>query len=137
MNRLRQIIKEQLLLEKKIGTLLTNIEVTYSFELDRSPHAYDRRTRTDIQDYNTKEISNAEVKYIIELARKKIAESIALSEIKNNDYFVIKSPEKEMAIAIKAISESGSYWKLLIITVFRESYDNPFRVGEDQLVIWV
>lgn len=137
MNRLRQIIKEQLLLEKKIGTLLTKIEVSYSFELDRSPHAYDRRTRTDIQDYNTKEISNAEVKYIIELARKKIAESIALNEIKNNDYFVIKSPEKEMAIAIKAINEGGSYWKLLIVTVFRESYDNPFRVGEDQLVIWV
>lgn len=137
MNRLRQIIKEQLLLEKKIGTLLTKIEVTYSFELDRSTHAYDRRTRTDIQDYNTKEISNAEIKYIIELARKKIAESIAIGDIKNNDYFVIKSPEKEMAIAIKAINEGGVGWKLLIVTVFRESFDNPFRVGEDQLVIWI
>ena len=34
-------------------------------------------------------------------------------------------------------NEFGNYWKLYITTVFRESYDNPFRVGKDQVIIWV
>jgi len=29
----------------------------------------------------------------------------------------------------------GTYWKLVIITVFPESEYNSFRVGEDQLVL--
>lgn len=133
---LRQIIRENLLLEKKIGNLLTKIDVTYSFELDRSPHAYDRKTRTDIQDYNTKEISNGEIKYIIESSRKTIAELISTREIKDGEPFIIKSPEKEMAIVIRPTHQGGVSWKLIIVTVFRESYENPFRVGPDQVVIW-
>ncbi len=137
MSNLRKLIKEHLLLEKRIAQLMSSFEVQYSFDVDRSTHAYERRTRKDIEDYNDKEISNSEIKYVISLSLKQIAEKIAQHNITNNDAFVVKSFEKEIAIAIIPKHVEDNFWKLVISTVFRESYDNPFRVGENQIVIWV
>ena len=147
MNLLRQLIKESLLLEKKIAQLSVNIKVTFAFNIDRTPHAYFRRKREGIENYDEREISNDEISYIIQLTRNEIAEKIILGEITEGEAFVIKSPEKAMAMSVVpkqeiAMSvvpkqEIGLYWKLHITTVFRESYENPFRVGRDQVVIWV
>ena len=137
MSLLRQLIKENLLLEKRIAQLSTKIEVTLAFDVDRTHHAYVRRKRDDIEDYDDREISNGELKYIVELARKQIAEKLVTNEIKDNQAFVIKSPEKNIAMSIVPQNEIGSFWKLYITTVFRESFENPFRVGKDQVVIWV
>ena len=137
MNQLRSLIKEHLLLEKKIGNILSKLDVVFSFEINRTSHAYERRNRTDISDYNNKEISNAELKYIIDICKREIAESIINGEIESKVLFIIKSKEKEIAMVINPIHEVNTFWRLLIVTVFRESYDNPFRVGEDQFVIWV
>jgi len=68
---------------------------------------------------------------------REIAEKIAQHNIIDNEPFVVKSAEKEIALAIVPKHVEDNFWKLVIITVFRESYNNPFRVGEDQLVIWV
>jgi len=68
---------------------------------------------------------------------KEIAEKIAQHNITHNEAFVVKSVEKEIAIAIIPKHVEDNFWKLVISTVFRESYDNPFRVGENQIVIWV
>ena len=73
MNQLRSLIKEHLLLEKKIGNILSKLDVVFSFEINRTSHAYERRNRTDISDYNNKEISNAELKYIIDICKREIA----------------------------------------------------------------
>lgn len=116
---------------------MTSFKVSYSFDVDRTTHAYHRKTRKDIFDYNEREISNGELKYIIELALREIAENIALHNIVDEESFVVKSVEKEMAIAIVPKHVQDSFWKLVVVTVFRESHDNPFRVGENQLVIWV
>ena len=137
MNQLRSLIKEHLLLEKKIGNILSKLDVVFSFEINRTSHAYERRNRTDISDYNNKEISNAELKYIIDICKREIAESIINGKIESEVPFIIKSKEKEIAMFINPIHEVNTFWRLLIVTVFRESYDNPFRVGEDQFVIWV
>ena len=137
MSNLRELIKEHLLLEKRIAQLMSSFEVQYSFDVDRSIHAYDRKTRNDIENYNEKEISNSEVKYIVSLSLKEIAEKIAQHNITHNEAFVVKSAEKEIAIAIIPKHVEDTFWKLVISTVFRESYDNPFRVGEHQIVIWV
>jgi hypothetical protein len=137
MNQLRSLIKEHLLLEKKIGNILSKLDVVFSFEINRTSHAYERRNRTDISDYNNKEISNAELKYIIDICKREIAESIINGKIESEVPFIIKSKEKEIAMVINPIHEVNTFWRLLIVTVFRESYDNPFRVGEDQFVIWV
>jgi hypothetical protein len=137
MSNLRQLIKEHLLLEKRIAQLMSSFKVQYSFEVDRTTHAYHRKTRIGISDYNEKEISNSEIKYIVELSLREIAEKIAQHNILHDESFVIKSVDKEIAIAVVPKHVEDNFWKLIIVTVFRESYNNPFRVGEDQLVIWV
>ena len=137
MSELRRLIKEHILLEKKIGQIMTKIEVSFGFEIDRTPHADERRSRNDIEGYNEKEITNGELRYIIESCRREIAEAIAIGDIKDGVAFVIKSKEKEIAIAIIPKHFGGTYWKLLITTVFRESYDLSFRVSKDQFVIFV
>ena len=65
MKTLRQIIKEELLLEKRIAQVRASIEVVFSFDVKRTTHAFDRKTRDDIEDYNQRPIVNAEIKEII------------------------------------------------------------------------
>jgi hypothetical protein len=137
MKTLRQIIKEELLLEKRIAQVRTSFEVSFSFDVNRTSHAFDRKTRDDIEDYNPRPIVNAEIKEIIRMSKNEIAEKIVNQEITSETEFVIKSLKWELAMAITPIHITGTYWELLIKTVFRESKYNPFRVGEDQLVIVV
>ena len=137
MKTLRQIIKEELLLEKRIAQVRTSFEVLFSFDVNRTSHAFDRKTRDDIEDYNPRPIVNAEIKEIIRLSKNEIAKKIVNQEIKSETEFVIKSLKWELAMAITPIHITGTYWQLLIKTVFRESNDNPFRVGKDQLVITI
>jgi hypothetical protein len=137
MKSLRQIIKEELLLEKRIAQVRSSIEVVFSFDVNRTSHAFDRKTRDDIEDYNPRPIVNAEIKEIIRMSKNEIAEKIVNQEITSETEFVIKSLKWELAMAITPIHITGTYWELLIKTVFRESKYNPFRVGKDQLVIIV
>ena len=137
MKSLRQIIKEELLLEKRIAQVRASIEVSFSFDVNRTSHAFDRKTRDDIEDYNPRPIVNAEIKEIIRMSKNEIAEKIVNQEITSETEFVIKSLKWELAMAITPIHITGTYWELLIKTVFRESNNNPFRVGKDQLVIIV
>lgn len=136
MKDLRLLIKEHLLLEKRIAQLMSNIKIQYNFDIDRTYHAYLRRTRQGIENYNEKEISNSELRFFVDFALKDIAEKIATQEIVHKEEFVIKSISKELAIAIDPIQLGDYYWRLEICTVFRESAGNPFRVGKNQLVIW-
>ena len=136
MRTLRQIIKEELLLEKRITQVTSSLEVVFSFDVNRTSHAFDRTVRDDIEDYNTRPIVNAEIREIIAMAKKEIAEKIITHEIVSEEDFVIKSLKWELAMGITPVHVSGTYWQLIIKTVFRESKYNPFRVGEDQLVIY-
>lgn len=135
MNNLRELIRKNLLFEKKIAQLIDNITVTFSYDVDRSKHAQMRSSRPELEDYNQKEITNGEIVYIIDLVKRQISEKILQGQIVNQEPFVIKSPEKEIAIVVDPVNEYGQYWKLFIRTVFRESKFNPFRVGKNQLII--
>jgi hypothetical protein len=135
MRSLRQIIKEELLVEKRIAQIAKNLEVNFSFDVDRTSHAFDRAVRHDIVGYNDRPIVNAEIKEIIGQASKEIAENIVTQKIKDGEDFVVKSLKWELAIAIAPVHIEGTYWKLLITTVFRESKYDPFRTGKNQLVI--
>lgn len=132
---LKKIIKENLILEKRIGQIASKIEVIFSYDIDRTSHAYDRKTRNDIELYDEREISNSEITEVISFAKKEISEYIINGEITDDTNFVVKSNKWGLAIAIVAKHMGGTYWKLLVRTVFRESNLNPFRVGRDQIVI--
>jgi len=136
MKTLRQIIKEELLLEKRIAHISSSIEVLFMFEIDKSPHSNDRVVRPEIDDYNQTPISNAEIKETLRQVTKVIAEKIVTREIKQGEEFVVKSLKWELALAISPVHMSGTYWKLIVKTIFRESKSNPFRVGRTQLVIY-
>jgi hypothetical protein len=149
MDLLRESIRKHLLLEKTIAQIVSNLEVTFNLELDRGQHAFDRKNREDLEgkgfeltgkhsyEYDQREISNGEIKEVVNLAKKEIAEKIVGREINNKIPFIIKSLKWELAIVIYPMFQGGTYWILKVGTVFRESEVNPFRVGEDQLVIWV
>jgi hypothetical protein len=136
MKTLREIIKEELLLEKRIAQITTSLEVVFSFDVKRTSHAFDRSIRDDIEGYNPRPIVNAEIKEILDMTKKEIAKKIIDQEIVHEEQFVIKSFKWELAIAIVPVHVEGTYWELIIKTVFRESKYNQFRVGQDQLVIY-
>jgi hypothetical protein len=135
---LRESIRENLLLEKKIGIIASEFVTTFQFELDRTTHSSIRSTRPELgSSYEQREISNLELKEFVTLAKKDIAEKIVSNEIKNGIPFILKSLKWSLALSIVPQHFGGTYWKLVITTVFRESEENPFRVGKDQIVIWV
>ena len=117
MNNLRELIRKNLLVEKKIAQLTDNITITFSYDVDRSKHAQMRSSRPELEDYNQKEISNGEIVYIIDLVKRQISEKILEGQIVNQEPFVIKSPEKEIAIVVDPVNEYGQYWKLFITLI--------------------
>jgi hypothetical protein len=136
MKTLREIIKENLLVEKRITQVNSSLEVLFVFDVNRTSHAFDRDTRDDIEGYNIRPIVNEEIREIISMVTKQISEKIVTREIVPEEDFVVKSLKWELAMAITPVHVGGTYWQLIIKTVFRESRFNPFRVGKNQLVIY-
>lgn len=136
MKTLRQIIKENLLVEKRITQVNSSLEVLFVFDVNRTTHAFDRDTRDDIEGYNVRPIVNEEIREIISKVKQQISEKIVTREIVPEEDFIVKSLKWELAMAITPVHMGGTYWQLIIKTVFRESRFNPFRVGKGQLVIY-
>ena len=133
---LRRIIKEELLLEKRILQVMQDLEVRFNFEFSRTKHSQERSTRPEMgDDYNQREITNFELREFVGMFLRDIAENIVSHNIMNQVPFVIKSLKLELAIPIIPIHNGGTSWTLLMTTSFRESEENPFRVGKDQLVL--
>lgn len=136
MKDLRQLIRESLLLEKRIGQISSQIEVIYSFDIIKTIHSTDRETRVGITDYNEKIITNPELVDFIEWFRRDIAEHIVSGDIEDGIDFIIKSDDRELACVIVPRQETNTYWRLVIKTIWRESPSNRLRVGRDQLVLY-
>jgi hypothetical protein len=137
MKDLKKLIKEHLLLEKRIDIISSDIQVKYNFEIIRVSHADDRSIRPELKgtDYNQSTITNSEIKYVFGLAKRKIAEKIATHYIQNEVRFIIKSINYELSMVIAPYHVGETLWIMNVITVFRESPYNSLRVGENQLVI--
>ena len=132
---LRESIKKHLILEKRIGQIATNFEVTFGFDVITTKHSNYRSGGRDLDDYNQRPVSNAEIVEFIQNFKRDIAEKILTGEIQQSEPFVLVSNRWELAMAVSAERESGTYWKLVVITVFRQSDLYKFKVGEDQVVI--
>jgi hypothetical protein len=132
---LRESIKKHLLLEKRIGQIATNFEVTFGFDVITTKHSNYRGGGRDLEDYNQRPVSNAEIVEFMQIFKRDIAEKILYGEINEGKPFVLVSNRWELAMAVSAERELGTYWKLVIITVFRQSEIYKFKVGGDQVVI--
>ena len=126
-----------LILEKYIGSVTSNIEISIKFDIKKTSHATDQFTRTGIKGYNESPISNSELLEFLNISKSKITEKIASQEIIDGSKFVLKSNDWEMACPIIAKQRGDFKWEMLVLTVFRESPENPFRVGKNQLILWV
>ena len=132
---LRESIKKHLILEKRIGQIATNFEVTFGFDVITTKHSNYRSGGRDLDDYNQRPVSNTEIVEFIQNFKRDIAEKILTGEIQESEPFVLVSNRWELAMAVSAERDSGTYWKLVVITVFRQSDLYKFKVGEDQVVI--
>ena len=129
------LIQNLLILEKRISQISSSIEVTFGFDIIKTTHADDRSdfAKRGLSG-NQNPISNAEMSEFVSYFKRDIAEGIATGEILNQTEFVIRSLERELAMAIIAEEVANNYWKLIIKTVFRESDEHRLKTGVDQLV---
>ncbi len=129
-------ISELLILEKRIAQISNSIEVTFSFDVIKTQHAEKRKDfdsrGLDVETYGY--ISNREMSEFVSRFKNDIAENIALGNIEDETNFVIRSEDWQLAMAIVAKHIQGSYWQLIIKTVFRETDDFRLKVSKDQLV---
>jgi hypothetical protein len=132
---LKESIKKHLILEKRIGQIASNFEISFGFDIITTKHSNYRSGGRDLEDYNQRPVSNAELVEFMQIFKRDIAEKILTGEIQESEPFVLVSNRWELAMAVSAERELGTYWKLVIITVFRQSDLYKFKVGENQIVI--
>ena len=72
--KLKKLIIEHLLLEKRIGQLVDTFEITMSFDLIKHMgHAEERSMgigREKIEDYDMRPVTNMEIRYFVDLFKK-------------------------------------------------------------------
>lgn len=125
----------RLLVEKRIGQIYSNIEVVLGFDILSTKHSVDRSTRTGLSNYNQTPITNSEIVELVTFFRREIAEKIVNGEIQNDEPFAIKSIDRNLAAVINPNMESNLYWKLVVITVFREDENNRLKTFKGQVVL--
>ena len=125
----------RLLVEKRIGQVSANIEVVLGFDILSTKHSVDRSVRTGISNYNQTPITNSEIVELVSFFRREIAERIVNGEIQNDIPFAIKSIDRNLAAIVNPNMESNLYWKLVVVTVFREDENNRLKTFRGQVVL--
>jgi len=125
----------EFILEKRIAQISSKIEVTFGFDIIKTNHVEDRSnfSKRGLKSDNQNHISNAEMSEFVRWFKDDISKSIVLGEIVDGTEFVIKSKERELSMALICNKVNETYWKIIIKTVFRESGDNQFKIGKNQL----
>jgi hypothetical protein len=123
------------LVEKRIGQISANIEVVLGFDILSTKHSVDRSVRTGISNYNQTPITNSEIVELVSFFRREIAERIVNGEIQNDVPFAIKSIDRNLAAIVNPNMESNLYWKLVVVTVFREDENNRLKTFRGQVVL--
>lgn len=134
MTSLKKIIKEHLILEKRIAQISDRLEISFGFDILTTKHARDRSNlgREGISD---RVISNQTIIDIMEKCKRKISEYIINGYILEEEPFVIKDRELNIDLAVIPQFVEDYYWNLLVKTVFPSSENMGLLVGPDQLVI--
>jgi hypothetical protein len=134
MNSIRKIIKEHLILEKRIAQISDSFEITFGFDITTSKHTRDRMNlgRKGISD---RVISNSEIIGVLEKYKRDIAQNIINGHILDGDEFVIKDLESKIDFAILSQFIEDYYWSLFVKTIFPSSESFSLLVGDEQIVL--
>lgn len=131
---LRKLIKETLLLERKIAQISDTFQITFGFDISTSKHTRDR-SNLGREGLSDRVISNQEIIDVIEKYKRDIAEAIINGYIIDGDKFVIKDKDSKIDCAILATILDDNYWSLLILTIFPASDSFGLLVAQDQFVL--
>jgi len=133
---LKEIIKKNLLLEKRIGQISSQVEIVFGFDVIKTKHTTERMNVASrgLYDGRVRSISNGEMVEFVKYFTRDISEGIVSEEINDQEAFILKSNKWELSMVIIPHHVQGSYWKLIIKTVFPESEYHQLRVGKDQII---
>lgn len=132
---LKGLIRKILLQEAKKMVVKAKPTLSYTIDIRYTAHAEERRYRRDLENYSDRPIEKNEIVTFMENISSVLADHIMTGDIIDGTSFVVKSLKWELAFSIKPLHEGGLSWKFFITTVFRESPENKFRTGFNQLVI--
>lgn len=119
---LRSIIKEQLLLEKKIATLKSNISIV--FDVKTGSHAEQRQ--------ELRSVTKGDIALLIGMAIDEITTNLVIGELSDGDEVVVRSRSTNLFIPLIISQETPYSFSLIIKTVIRK--EGP---GRPQNTIWV
>lgn len=130
-------MKHLKLFEKKVIRLKYDHTMSYQLEFHTTTHSIGRQsgTRSDIEGYDSRPVSNPEIAELAHHFRKPIVERLVSGLIYNKREFVVKSREKDLSMVLITIKNSEFYWEFLVKTIFRESETLSIRIPTGQLVI--
>lgn len=127
---------KEFLLEKKIGKMSTKIELDIDIDIIKTKHAAERQDfkGRNLEGEDQRYISNKEMVDFVLFFKKEISNAISDGKIYNDTVFNLKSLRRSLAMSVVAKELKPKYWRLIIITVFRESEINKFKVSEKGLL---
>lgn len=128
---------DNMILEKRISQISSKMEVVFNYDIIKTKHSKDRQDfkKRGIKVGNQNYISNDEIIDFVLYFRKEISEAIINGDIASYDSFLIRSFDRELSMVINAKRVEKTHWKLIIITIFRVSEEEPFRNRKGELVI--
>ena len=124
MSILRESILKNLLLEKRIATLKSQIYITFEVRLDSGGHTEDRQVERNV--------SRGDINLLLGLALDEITTKIVLNDITDGDVFIVRSRGGNLFIPVRLIEEDPYNFVLQTKTVIRKE-----KEGRPQMTIWV
>lgn len=119
---LRFLIKEHLLLEKRIVTLKSNISIV--FDVKTGSHADQRQ--------ELRNITRGDISLLLSKAIDEITLNIVTGDLSNGDVIVVRSKSTNLFIPLILSQETPYSFNLIIKTVIRKQEE-----GRPQKTIWV
>jgi hypothetical protein len=131
---LRKIIKEQLLLEKKIAQIKSNITINYDLRHDeRNDHSQKRKWR-HVGETGGEKIYDFDIKKLVEASIDEITFNIAMEQITDSVRFIVSSVSSPyLNIIIEPKMNNPYDWVLYVISVMNKK---DYKIGKGQLQIF-
>lgn len=131
---LKQIIKEQLLLEKKIVQIRANLIINYDLRHDeRGQHSEKRKWRH--VSTGGDRIYDLYIQQLIESAKDEITFHIVQEQIEDSVRFIVsQKSDPHLNVVIEPKMKNPYDWVLNVITVMNKQ---DFNIGQNQLQIFV
>ena len=131
---IKRLIREQLLLEKKIADIKANLIISYDLRHDeRGSHSEKRKWRHVSSGGDR--IYDLDIQQVVEAAKDEITFRIVQEEIQDGVRFIVSQKNSPyLNVIIEPKMKNAYDWILYVITVMNKE---DFEIGRGQLQIFV